>query len=61
MFSKVKCLHCGKEEYRHNAKTRACPIGVYSRTLGYTQYSATQVFEANPRSKPKEPKLKVIL
>jgi hypothetical protein len=45
-----KCLHCGKTDQEHNAKTRGCPMGQKHRTIGHTNFGPG-VFEPKP-SKP---------
>ncbi|MFK4706226.1 hypothetical protein ABIC83_003065 [Roseateles asaccharophilus] len=42
------CRHCGKKKDHHRAKTMECPMGSFSRTLGYSSFHPTQVFEAKP-------------
>lgn len=39
-----KCALCGKARADHNNTDRACPVGRPHRTLGYTSFSATDVF-----------------
>jgi len=46
ILPKPKCEHCGKIKDYHLAKTFHCPVGGYSRTMGYTQYSSTTTFSA---------------
>lgn len=35
------CIHCGKPESLHKAKTLECPFGKPSRSVGYTSYGPT--------------------
>lgn len=48
MSSTEKCIHCKRSRGNHKAKTENCPIGAATR-VGYTQFHATQVFEAKRR------------
>ena len=36
-----RCIHCKKTRMKHNAITKACPLGYYHRVTGYTSYHAT--------------------
>lgn len=47
----VKCIHCGKEKSMHLAVTFHCPQGRAHRTLGYSSFSRTTVFEPRPQRK----------
>jgi hypothetical protein len=38
------CAHCGKEKGNHQARTFHCPIGMATRTMGYTTFHKTQAF-----------------
>jgi hypothetical protein len=41
----IKCKYCSKTKGDHRANTFQCPEGKKDRTVGYTQYSSTTVFE----------------
>lgn len=40
-----KCKNCGKPRYNHRASDKACPVGRKHRSLGYTSYNHSSVYE----------------
>ena len=46
----AKCAHCKKRRGEHQARTLACPVGTKHRTVGWTSYSVTKVYEPRDKS-----------
>lgn len=42
---RVLCALCKKPRDSHNARNNACPVGRKNRTLGYTQFHHTNVWQ----------------